>query len=99
MQIALLGLSKSIINNTYTTKVLKNGLKFWNAVSVGLQIILLKYFVVVFHAVWFVEKSKTPWSIKLFKAHPDLDGCKIFFQNMEVIFIQYFTMPPKSPKI
>ena len=67
--------------------------------SVGLHIVLLKYFVVVLHAVWFVEKYETPWSIKLFKVYPDLDGCKKFLQNMEVIFIQYFTMPLKSPNI
>ena len=77
MQIALLGSAKSLINNAYTTKVFINGLKFWNAESVGLQIAWLKFVVVCnqwfvlnllknVHAIWFVEKSETTWSIKLF---------------------------------
>ena len=43
MQIALVSSAKSLINNNYTRKVLMNGLKFWNAVYVGLQIVLLKH--------------------------------------------------------
>ena len=83
MQIALLGSAKSLIINTYTAKVFMNGLKFWNAVFVGLQIVWLKFVVVCFqwfvlnllknvHAVWFVEKSETTWSIKLFLVDSDL---------------------------
>ena len=34
----------AVINNTYTIKLLLNGLKFWNAVSVGLHIVLLNNF-------------------------------------------------------
>ena len=42
MQITYLGSAKSLKNNTYSTKVLMNGFRFWNAVSVGCQIVLLK---------------------------------------------------------
>ena len=85
MQIALLDSAKSQINITYRIKILMNGFKFWNAVSNGRQIVLLKYFLVVsnqwfvwnllkhVHAVWFVEKFQPPWTIKLLKVDPDLD--------------------------
>ena len=43
-QIAFLSSAKSLINNTFTIKVLMNGLKLWNAVSVVLHIVLLKHF-------------------------------------------------------
>ena len=64
MQIILLGSAKSLINKTYTIKVLMKSLQ---AVSVGLQIVLLIFYVVVsnqwfilnllknVHAVWFAE--------------------------------------------
>ena len=69
MQTVLLGSAKSVINNNYTIKVLMNGLKSRNAVSVGLQIVLWIFNVVVpnqwfvlnlllnIHVVWFAEKS------------------------------------------
>ena len=95
----------SFLNYTYTMEVLMNGLKFWNSVSVGLQIVLLKHFWCI-KSMIFLEfalkctcslicrKVLSPLKYQTFLVDPDLNSCIIIVQNMEVIVIQYLARPP-----
>ena len=98
MQTAILISAKSLINNDYTIKVLMKGLKFWNAVSVGLDIVLLNYFYCIKSIICSEFALKCTCSLssrtvsnslkyQTFLVYPDLDSCIIILRNMEVIFI------------
>ena len=84
---ALLSSAKPLINNTYTIKVLLNGLKSWNAVSVSLQTDLLKKicgikllicleFALKCTLSLIYRKISSPLTYQTFLVHPDLDSCK-----------------------
>ena len=97
MQIALLSSAKSPINNTYTRKVLMNGFKFWNAVSVGLKVVLLKHFLLYqindlfeiclkMYIYFSFQKNLKPLEVTIFFGWPRLR--QLYDYKKKVIFIQ-----------
>ena len=94
MQITYLGSAKSLKNNTYSSKVLMNGFKFWNTVSVGCQIVLLKLCCFMKSMIYFEFAQK--WTCSL--------SCRKNIKPLEVLNFfgwlrprQFYNRPCKPP--